>query len=189
MDGDTARFSFRDDPGPAGARRASSTPAEALQVCRRCTKASAATSRASSPATPLCGRLTASPIPSTGGAEQGRSSSPSSSSTASRPAYAIYRIKSGLAGRVSRSSQVKLVEAIATSPAAARELWRFIFGIDLVVRVQGRYDPGSPLFLMVGRPAQPPAAGLRGALAALRRPRSGARRTLVRRRRLASSSR
>jgi predicted acetyltransferase len=47
---------------------------------------------------------------------------------------------------------VRLVEAIATSPAATRELYRFIYGIDLVVRVQGRYDPGSPLFLMVTDP-------------------------------------
>jgi predicted acetyltransferase len=65
--------------------------------------------------------------------------------------YAIYRIKSDWQDGYSQS-QVKLVEAIATSPAATRELYRFIFGIDLVVRVQGRYDPGSPLFLMMGDP-------------------------------------
>jgi len=35
---------------------------------------------------------------------------------------------------------------------ATRELYRFIYGIDLVVRVHGRYDPASPLFLMVNDP-------------------------------------
>src|SRR6266516_4380750 len=66
-------------------------------------------------------------------------------------AYAIYRIKSDWDDGFSRS-QVKLHETIAVSPAAERELWRFIFGIDLIVRVQGRHDPGSPLFLMVVDP-------------------------------------
>ena len=65
--------------------------------------------------------------------------------------YAIYRIKSDWQDGFSQS-QVRLVEAIATSPVATRELYRFIYGIDLVVRVQGRYDPGSPLFLMVTDP-------------------------------------
>ncbi len=66
-------------------------------------------------------------------------------------AYAVYRIKSDWDDGFSRS-QVKLHETIAVSPAAERELWRFIFGIDLIVRVQGRHDPGSPLFLMVVDP-------------------------------------
>ena len=39
-------------------------------------------------------------------------------------------------------SQVKVVETCATSPAAEREVWRFLFGIDLVERIQGRLDPG-----------------------------------------------
>jgi predicted acetyltransferase len=65
--------------------------------------------------------------------------------------YAIYRIKSDWQEGFSQS-QVQVVEAIATSPAATRELYRYIYGIDLVVRVQGRYDPGSPLFLMVSDP-------------------------------------
>lgn len=65
--------------------------------------------------------------------------------------YALYRIKSEWEAGFSKS-QVRLVEAIATSPAAERELWRFIFGIDLITRIEGRYDPGSPLFLMVVDP-------------------------------------
>jgi predicted acetyltransferase len=65
--------------------------------------------------------------------------------------YVIYRIKSDWQDGFSQS-QLRVVEAIATSPAATRELYRFLYGIDLVVRVQGRYDPGSPLFLMVDDP-------------------------------------
>jgi predicted acetyltransferase len=49
-------------------------------------------------------------------------------------------------------SQVRVLETCATSAAAERELWRFLFGIDLVARIQGRHDPGSPLFLMVADP-------------------------------------
>ena len=83
--------------------------------------------------------------------EQARSSSPCIELDGEPVGYAIYRIKSDWQDGFSQS-QVQLVEAIATSPAATRELYRFIFGIDLVVRVQGRYDPGSPLFLMVSDP-------------------------------------
>jgi predicted acetyltransferase len=66
-------------------------------------------------------------------------------------AYAIYRIKENWEGGFSRS-QVKLVETLAATPAAERELWRFVFGIDLIAHVQGRLDPVSPLFLMVVDP-------------------------------------
>ena len=65
--------------------------------------------------------------------------------------YAIYRMKFDWQDGYSQS-EVRLVEAIATSPAATRELYRFIYGMDLIVRVHGRYDPGSPLFLMVTDP-------------------------------------
>ena len=65
--------------------------------------------------------------------------------------YTLYRIKleweEGFA-----KSQVRVLETCATSAAAERELWRFLFGIDLVARIQGRHDPGSPLFLMVADP-------------------------------------
>ncbi len=49
--------------------------------------------------------------------------------------------------------EVRVIEAFATSSAATRELWRFLFGIDLVARVQSwMFDPASPLFLMVRDP-------------------------------------
>jgi predicted acetyltransferase len=66
-------------------------------------------------------------------------------------AYAIYRIKQDWQQGVSHS-RVRLVETLATSATAERELWRFVFGIDLIARVDGRHDPGSPLFLMVVDP-------------------------------------
>jgi predicted acetyltransferase len=65
--------------------------------------------------------------------------------------YAIYRIKLDWEEGFAKS-QVRVLETCATSAAAERELWRFLFGIDLVVRIQGRHDQGSPLFLMVVDP-------------------------------------
>jgi predicted acetyltransferase len=66
-------------------------------------------------------------------------------------AYALYRIKQDWQHGFS-NSEVRLVEALAAGPAAERELWRFLFGIDLIARVEGRVDPASPLFLMVVDP-------------------------------------
>ena len=63
-------------------------------------------------------------------------------------AYALYRIKQDWQHGFSQS-EVRLVETLASGPVAERELWRFVFGIDLIARVEGRVDPGSPLFLMV----------------------------------------
>jgi len=65
--------------------------------------------------------------------------------------YALYRIKLDWQEGFAKS-QVKVVEICSTSDAAERELWRFLFGIDLIERIQGRHDPGSPLFLMVVDP-------------------------------------
>jgi predicted acetyltransferase len=67
-------------------------------------------------------------------------------------AYATYRIKSEWDQGIPRN-QTRVVEAFATSAAAARDLWRFLFGIDLVAKVvMYGFDPGSPLFLMVADP-------------------------------------
>jgi predicted acetyltransferase len=150
MDGETARFSYRDDPGPTGAVRIVDA-AEALQLLPQVYD----TVRGDVPgfvsrdsdvweltrlADPEHWRRGSGPkffaVIEIDGAAVG---------------YAIYRVKSDWQEGYSQS-QVRLVEAIATSPAATRELYRFIYGIDLVVRVQGRYDPGSPLFLMVTDP-------------------------------------
>jgi len=66
-------------------------------------------------------------------------------------AYAIYRIKPGWEDGYSQA-QVRLLETLAATPIAARELWRFVFGIDLIVRIRGKYDPASPLFLLMTDP-------------------------------------
>jgi predicted acetyltransferase len=62
--------------------------------------------------------------------------------------YAMYRIKQSWADGYS-TSELRVGDAFATSLRATRELWRFLFGIDLVKRVTGRVDPALPLFLMV----------------------------------------
>jgi predicted acetyltransferase len=62
--------------------------------------------------------------------------------------FAIYRIKQNWEQGYSLSD-LRVGDAFATSTRATRELWRFLFGIDLVKRVQGRVDPALPLFLMV----------------------------------------
>jgi predicted acetyltransferase len=65
--------------------------------------------------------------------------------------FAMYRIKQGWEQGYS-TSELRVGDSFATSVAATRELWRFLFGIDLVARVRARVDPGLPLFLMVTDP-------------------------------------
>lgn len=67
-------------------------------------------------------------------------------------AYAVYRVKDEWDDGYPKG-QVKVVEAFATSAAATRELWRYLFSIDLTTRVQAELvDPASPLFLLVVDP-------------------------------------
>jgi predicted acetyltransferase len=49
--------------------------------------------------------------------------------------YASYRVKGDWEEGFSQS-QLRVMEQVATSPRATRELWRFLFGVDLVERVQ-----------------------------------------------------
>jgi hypothetical protein len=64
-------------------------------------------------------------------------------------AFAMYRVKSKWERGMSQSELV-LVDAIATSAEATRELWRYLFGVDLIAKVSlWNYDPSTPLFLMV----------------------------------------
>ena len=66
--------------------------------------------------------------------------------------YAIYRLKQEWEHGMPRG-QLQVGAAHAISPTATRELWRFLFGIDLVERVQMNFfDPGSSLMLMVADP-------------------------------------
>ena len=64
-------------------------------------------------------------------------------------AFAMYRIKEKWE-RGMPQGELRLVDAIATSTEATRELWRYLFGVDLISRVSlWNYDPATPLFLMV----------------------------------------
>ena len=63
-------------------------------------------------------------------------------------AYALYRVKSDWGEDGMPRGEVHVVEAFATSARSERELWRFLFGIDLVTRVKAFYlDPASALLL------------------------------------------
>jgi predicted acetyltransferase len=150
MDADKSRFAFRDDPGPQGRARMVELD-DALEPCMRIydrvrTRIPGFTARSREwwqtyrLADPEQWRRGGSPkyvaVVELDGEPE---------------AYAIYRIKQEWEGGAS-NSQVKLVETLAATPTAERELWRFVFGIDLMARIQGRHDPGSPLFLMVVDP-------------------------------------
>ena len=67
-------------------------------------------------------------------------------------AYARYRVKDDWQDGLPTSS-LRVIEAIATSPVAERELWRYLFGVDLVQTVKAwhlRVD--HPLLLLVTEP-------------------------------------
>ena len=66
--------------------------------------------------------------------------------------YALYRIVSKWEDGTAKG-EARVVEALAVSPHATAELWRFLFGIDLVARVKSwSADSAMPLFLMVTDP-------------------------------------
>ncbi|MFO7571831.1 MAG: GNAT family N-acetyltransferase [Gaiellaceae bacterium] len=66
--------------------------------------------------------------------------------------YALYRVKTNWEESTPRGELLP-TEVVATTPEATREIWRFLFGIDLVGRVKYyRLDPTSPLELMVVDP-------------------------------------
>jgi predicted acetyltransferase len=150
LDADRARFAFRDDPGPQG--RARIVPLEeALEPCRHVYET----------VRPTVPGFTARPddvwttFRLADPEEWRRGASPKYAAVveldAEPAAYALYRIKQNWEHGFSQS-EVRLLETVAAGPVAERELWRFIFGIDLIARVGGRLDPASPLFLMVVDP-------------------------------------
>ena len=66
--------------------------------------------------------------------------------------YTIYRVKDEREEGMPRG-RVRVPEVVGVSNVATREVWRFLFGIDLVSRVDAELlDPGSPLVLMVSDP-------------------------------------
>jgi predicted acetyltransferase len=68
-------------------------------------------------------------------------------------AYVVYRIRSKWLNDGTPGSKVEVGEILATSPESEREIWRFVFGIDLVTRITANYLPADwPLLLMVNEP-------------------------------------
>jgi predicted acetyltransferase len=68
-------------------------------------------------------------------------------------AYVVYRMRPRWADDSTPGSTVQVNEALATTPQAMREIWRFVFGIDLVTRISAAYLPADwPLLLMIQEP-------------------------------------
>jgi len=66
--------------------------------------------------------------------------------------YATYRIKSDW-GDVGSKSMLSVIETLASDGAAARDVWRYLFGVDLIGRIQYRHGPvDDPLLLMLAEP-------------------------------------
>ena len=64
-------------------------------------------------------------------------------------AYALYRVKESWDEGFA-ASRLQVIEAVGTTPLAERELWRFLFGIDLIARVDAYFLPvDHPLLLAV----------------------------------------
>ena len=67
-------------------------------------------------------------------------------------AYAVYRHVSGFEMGVS-TGKLRVIEAIAATPEATRELWRYLLDIDWVATVEAELLPvDHPLFLLLAEP-------------------------------------
>ena len=147
MDADRARFAFRDDPGPQGRVRMLSLDdalEPVMQVYERV--------RPNVPGFIGRSRDWWAAYRLADPEQWRRGASPKYVAVleldGEPAAYAIYRVKGEWEAGFPKGT-VRVVEALAVSTAAERELWRFLFGIDLTIRVDSRLDPSSPLFLMV----------------------------------------
>jgi predicted acetyltransferase len=68
--------------------------------------------------------------------------------------YALYRQHGNWDDGVV-AGELEVIEAFATTPVATRELWRFLFGIDLVRWIRHSLAPvDHPLVLLVAEPAR-----------------------------------
>jgi predicted acetyltransferase len=62
--------------------------------------------------------------------------------------YALYRVKTNWGPNALPNNEIDVLEALGTSPAATREIWRYLFSIDLVGKVRThRLYAQHPLFL------------------------------------------
>ena len=67
--------------------------------------------------------------------------------------YALYRVFPKWSEEGLASGRVQVMEAIATTPEATTEVWRLLFGIDLVERVQSwALPPDLPLLHLLAEP-------------------------------------
>jgi predicted acetyltransferase len=147
MDADRARFALRDDPGPRGRVRPLAL-AEAVEPCMHVYDRV----RPTTPGFTARARTWWETYRLADPEQWRRGASPKQVAVIEvdgKPeAYAIYRVKHDWEAGFPKG-QVRVVEALAATPAAERDLWRFLFGIDLTVRVESRVDPGAALPLLV----------------------------------------
>lgn len=69
--------------------------------------------------------------------------------------YALYRIFPGFDDNALPIHALEVLEAVGTSPTATREVWRYLFGVDLIARVRTyRLNAEHPLSLMLTDPRQ-----------------------------------
>ena len=62
--------------------------------------------------------------------------------------YALYRIRTNWGPNALPNNEIDVLEAIGTSPVATREVWRYLFSIDLAGKVKThRLHAQHPLFL------------------------------------------
>ncbi|MCC6175340.1 MAG: GNAT family N-acetyltransferase [Chloroflexi bacterium] len=67
--------------------------------------------------------------------------------------YALYRIHGGWSDDNLPNTWLDALEAVGTTPMAVREIWRFLFGVDLVTRVRAnRLYVDHPLFFLLQEP-------------------------------------
>jgi predicted acetyltransferase len=68
-------------------------------------------------------------------------------------AYALYRVKPHWGPDGIPSGELEVIEEISTSPVGHREIWRFLFGVDLVGRIKAWHVPiDTPLLLQIADP-------------------------------------
>jgi predicted acetyltransferase len=150
LDADAARFALRDDPGASGSVRLVS-PEEALEVIppiyeRVRLSRPGFLSRSQA----LWAAKLADPEHRREGASPKYNAVLELDGEAA--GFARYRI-AGKWERWTPQSELRVIEVIAASHQALRELWRFLFSIDLIVSVRAsHFDPASPLFLMTLEP-------------------------------------
>jgi predicted acetyltransferase len=72
--------------------------------------------------------------------------------------YVSYRVKDDWS-EAGPASTLIVLELLGTDPSATAQLWRFVFGVDLIARITARRGPADhPLLLLL---AEPRRAGLR----------------------------